>query len=147
MIFNIVTFHDYHIDKEGNIYLIMEYADGKSLDDFIKNVNGLVVEDRICPLFEPILDGVGYAHKKGILHRDIKPANVVITTDGTPKILDFGIAKIIQNNGEAAGQTVFHLHIHVIPRFKDDTVSVKWKQGEMPSDMDVIAGEIKACLK
>ena len=54
---------------------------------------------------------------------------------------------IIQNNGEAAGQTVFHLHIHVIPRFKDDTVSVKWKQGEMPSDMDVIAGEIKACLK
>ena len=97
---NIVTFHDYHIDKEGNIYLIMEYADGKSLDDFIKNVNGLVVEDRICPLFEPILDGVGYAHKQGILHRDIKPANVVITTDGTPKILDFGIAKIIKNNGE-----------------------------------------------
>lgn len=97
---NIVTFHDYHIDKEGNIYLIMEYADGKSLDDYIKNVNGLVVEDRICPLFEPILDGVGYAHKQGILHRDIKPANVVITTDGTPKILDFGIAKIIQNNGE-----------------------------------------------
>ena len=54
---------------------------------------------------------------------------------------------IIQNNGEAAGQTVFHLHIHVIPRFEGDTVSVKWKQGEMPSDMDAIAGEIKACLK
>ncbi len=97
---NIVTFHDYHIDKEGSIYLIMEYADGKSLDDYIKNVNGLIVEDRICHIFEPILDGVGYAHKHGILHRDIKPANVVITTDGTPKILDFGIAKIIKNNGE-----------------------------------------------
>ena len=54
---------------------------------------------------------------------------------------------ILQNNGEAAGQTVFHLHIHVIPRFEGDTISVKWKQGEMPADLDVIADEIKACLK
>ena len=68
---NIVSFKNYHIDKEGNIYLIMEYAEGKNLEDFIKNVNGLVVEDRICPLFEPILDAVGYAHKKKILHCDI----------------------------------------------------------------------------
>ena len=97
---NIVSFKNYHIDKEGNIYLIMEYAEGKNLEDFIKNVNGLVVEDRICPLFEPILDAVGYAHKKKILHCDIKPANVVITTEGVPKILDFGIAKIIKNQGE-----------------------------------------------
>lgn len=97
---NIVAFHDYHIDKSGNIYLVMEYADGKSLDDFIKNVNGLIVEDRICPLFEPILDGVGYAHKKGILHRDIKPANIVITTEGVPKILDFGIAQLIKNGAD-----------------------------------------------
>ncbi len=92
---NIVTFHDYHIDDDGTIFLIMEYADGESLESYINNINGLIVEDRICPLFEPILDGVGYAHKKGILHRDIKPANIVIATDGTPKILDFGIAKIM----------------------------------------------------
>ena len=67
---NIVAFHNYHIDEEGNIYLIMEYADGKDLDTYIRNVSGLIVENRICPLFEPILDGVGYAHKHGILHRD-----------------------------------------------------------------------------
>lgn len=97
---NIVSFLDFHIDKEGNIYLIMEYAEGGSLESYIKNVNGLIVEDRICPMFEPILDGVGYAHKKGILHRDIKPANIVISTDGTPKILDFGIAKIINKNAD-----------------------------------------------
>lgn len=97
---NIVSFLDFHIDKEGNIYLIMEYVEGVSLDSYIKNVNGLIVEDRICALFEPILDGVGYAHKKGILHRDIKPANIVIDTDNTPKILDFGIARIINKNAE-----------------------------------------------
>ena len=95
---NIVSFLDFHIDKEGNIYLIMEYAEGESLESYIKNINGLIVEDRICPMFEPILDAVGYAHKKGILHRDIKPANIVISTDGVPKILDFGIAKIINKS-------------------------------------------------
>lgn len=103
---NIVAFKNYHIDKQGNIYLIMEYADGKNLEDFINKVNGLVVEDRICPLFEPILDAVGYAHKKHILHCDIKPANIVITTEGIPKILDFGIAKIIKNVGEDEGDNV-----------------------------------------
>lgn len=105
---NIVTFHNYHIDKEGNVYLVMEYADGKSLEDYINNVNGLIVEERIYPLFAPILDAVGYAHKKGILHRDIKPANIIVGPDGNPKILDFGIAEIIKNDadGESEEETV-----------------------------------------
>ena len=55
---NIVRFHDYHIDELGSIYLIMEYADGISLDKYIQTVSGLIVEDKICPLFEPILDAV-----------------------------------------------------------------------------------------
>lgn len=50
---------------------------------------------------------------------------------------------ILQNNGEAAGQTVFHLHVHVIPRFEEDTVNIGWKQGDMPSDLQEIAQEIK----
>lgn len=53
---------------------------------------------------------------------------------------------ILQNNGEAAGQTVFHLHVHVIPRFEGDSVNVGWKQGEMPEDMAAIAEEIKKNL-
>lgn len=97
---NIVHFINYHIDENGNIYLIMEYADGISLDKYIETVSGLIVEDRICALFEPILDAVGYAHKHHILHRDIKPSNIIITHEGTPKILDFGIAKIIKQGKE-----------------------------------------------
>lgn len=96
---NIVHFLNYHIDEEGNVYLIMEYADGVSLEKYIETISGLIVEDRICPLFEPILDAVGYAHKHNILHRDIKPSNIIITNEGAPKILDFGIAKIIKNDG------------------------------------------------
>ena len=53
---------------------------------------------------------------------------------------------ILQNNGEAAGQTVFHLHVHVIPRFKGDTVNIGWIQGDMPEDLDAICKEIQAQL-
>ena len=53
---------------------------------------------------------------------------------------------ILQNYGEAAGQTVFHLHVHVIPRFKGDTVNIGWKQGDMPEDLDAICKEIQAQL-
>ena len=53
---------------------------------------------------------------------------------------------ILQNNGEAAGQTVFHLHVHVIPRSKGDTVNIGWKQGDMPEDLDTICKEIQAQL-
>lgn len=98
---NIVHFIDYHIDEAGNLYLIMEYADGVSLDKYIETISGLIVEERICPIFEPILDAVGFAHKHGIIHRDIKPNNIVITSEGTPKILDFGIATIIKDKSDS----------------------------------------------
>lgn len=103
---NIVTFHDYHIDEEGTIYLIMEYADGKNLDDYIRTETGLIVQEKICPLFEPILDAVGYAHAHNILHRDIKPSNIVITKDHEPRILDFGIATLIhEKKGKKGDRT------------------------------------------
>lgn len=52
---------------------------------------------------------------------------------------------VLQNNGEAAGQTVFHLHVHVIPRYYDDDVNIMWKPGETP-DLEVVAEEIKKNL-
>lgn len=55
---------------------------------------------------------------------------------------------ILQNNGEASGQTVFHLHVHVIPRFEGDTdhINIGWKPGDTPTDLAEIAAEIKANL-
>lgn len=55
---------------------------------------------------------------------------------------------VLQNNGEASGQTVFHLHVHVIPRFAGDTdtINIGWKQGETPEDLAAVAEEIKANL-
>lgn len=101
---NIVRLINFHIDEYGSVYLIMEYVDGYSIEKYLREINGLVVEDRICPIFEPILDGMGYAHKQGIVHCDIKPANIVMTTEGTSKILDFGIAQIV-NGQDLDGKT------------------------------------------
>ncbi len=103
---NIVHFINYHIDKEGNIYLIMEYAEGHTLEEYIKKVSGLIVEEKICPLFEPLLDAFNYAHKHKIIHKDIKPSNIVITNEGIPKILDFGIATILDEDDETKDKDV-----------------------------------------
>ena len=106
---NIVKLINFHKDEKGSVYLIMECAEGVSIEKFIRDINGLVVVDRICPLFEPILDGIASAHNHKtknedgklvpdpIIHCDIKPSNIVITPDKDQKIkiLDFGIAQIV----------------------------------------------------
>lgn len=103
---NIVHFINYHIDETGSIFLIMEYADGYSLEDYIKNVSGLIVEEKICSLFEPLLDAFDYAHKHNIIHKDIKPSNIIITNEGIPKVLDFGIAAFLDEGTDVADKDV-----------------------------------------
>lgn len=92
---NIVNLNNYHKDEQGNVYLIMEYANGTSIETYLNEVHGLITEEQILPLFNPILDGMSYAHKHDVIHCDIKPSNIIINSEGTPKILDFGIAKIV----------------------------------------------------
>lgn len=97
---NIVKFINYQIDESGTVFLIMQYVEGTRLDKYIREVTGLIVEDKIGPLFEPILDAIGYAHQHNVLHRDIKPSNIIISPDGTPMVLDFGISSIMNETGE-----------------------------------------------
>ena len=90
---NVVKLLDYKERKDG-LFLIMEYVDGKQLDEHIKKVTGPIPEKELTALFYQVLDAIGYAHKKGLVHRDIKPSNIMIDKEGSIKVLDFGIAKM-----------------------------------------------------
>ena len=90
---NIIKLLDYK-EKEEDLYLIMEYFDGIQLDDHINQVSGPIPENELTSLFAQILDAIGYAHDEGLVHRDIKPSNIMIDKKGKIKVLDFGIAKL-----------------------------------------------------
>lgn len=90
---NIVKFLNY-VENEYGVFLIMEYVDGCTLEDFINKKNGLIVEKRAYPMMCEILDAFSYAHNHGIVHRDIKPSNIFINKEGHIKVMDFGIAQI-----------------------------------------------------
>ena len=94
---NIVRLNEY-IEQQDGIFLIMEYVDGLTLDDYINTVTGPINEGNLVPLFSQLLDAFDYAHKKRIVHRDIKPSNIIITNEGSLKVLDFGIARIDESN-------------------------------------------------
>ena len=89
---NIVKLIDFQERKDG-LFLIMEYIEGKQLNDYIRDVTGPMPEVKLIPLFKEILSAIQYAHNKKLIHRDIKPSNVLITNEGKPKVIDFGIAK------------------------------------------------------
>ena len=94
---NIVALYDYVENDEG-LFLIMEYVSGMELDKHINTVSGPIPNDEAKQIMGQILDGFEYAHEQGIIHRDIKPSNIILTDDKKVKILDFGIAKIIEGD-------------------------------------------------
>ena len=91
---NIVTLRAFE-DNHGNPFLVMDYIDGRTLDDYLAE-KGKLTEEEVLRVLRPIAAALDYAHGKGVVHRDVKPSNVMIAKDGTPYILDFGIAREIK---------------------------------------------------
>ena len=87
----IVPVYDYG-DENGQTYLVMRYMPGGSLADLLKQ--GPLPIDEVKRIFERLTSALDYVHSKGIIHRDLKPDNIFIEQDGTPKILDFGMARL-----------------------------------------------------
>ncbi len=95
------------IPKENTYWMVMEYVEGKTLEDWIR-IHTTIGYQLVATIAAQMLDGIGHAHKKGIIHRDMKPANVMINEDGEVKIMDFGIARMrnaqrLTSHGKSVG--------------------------------------------
>ena len=104
---NICTIHEIGC-ADGQDYICFEHIQGQRLDALLGD-GGLSLE-RLLELALPLAEALAYAHGKGILHRDLKPANIMVSELGIPKVLDFGLAKVLRLDehpvpGSRAGQT------------------------------------------
>jgi len=99
---NIVRLLDGGSTQEGLPFLVMEYVEGCPIDEY-SDQHKLSVDDRLR-LFSEVCDAVQYAHEKLVIHRDLKPSNILVVADGTPKLLDFGIAKVLNPEPSAQGR-------------------------------------------
>ena len=96
---NIARLLDGGTTAEGVPYLVMEYVEGQPIVKYCEE-RGLPVRDRL-KMFLKVCDAIDYAHRNLIVHRDIKPGNILINAAGEPKLLDFGIAKLMDPSAEA----------------------------------------------
>ncbi len=94
---NIVRVHSY-FEENGTGYFVMEYLDGVSFQQYIKDHGGRISWEEALKIMLPILDALSAIHAKGIIHRDVTPDNIFITKDGTVKLLDFGAARYSLGN-------------------------------------------------
>lgn len=101
---NIARLLDGGTTEDGRPYVVMEYIEGQSIDEYCDQ-RKLAVAERLN-LFRTVCSAVAYAHQRLVIHRDLKPANILVTKDGEPKLLDFGIAKILDPHDSVAEQTV-----------------------------------------
>lgn len=105
---NIVTLLDHGVLPTGADYIVMEFVDGLAIDEFCER-HRLGVPDRIRLLVK-VLDAVAHAHRHLVVHADLKPANILITPEGEPKLLDFGLATrvaalVTRGSAESLGYT------------------------------------------
>lgn len=100
---NIAKLVDGGLTETGEPFLVMEYIEGDPILEYVRK-EGLGLEARLR-LFISLCKGVSYAHRNLVVHRDIKPSNILVDTNGVPKLLDFGLAKVVDETMSLGDRT------------------------------------------
>jgi eukaryotic-like serine/threonine-protein kinase len=121
---NIASLVDGGSDSRGAPFLVTAYIDGERIDDYCET-HGLDLHARVA-LVRDLADAIAYAHRRLVVHRDIKPANVLVDSDGTAKLLDFGIAKLLGEHGSttADGASLMTLRYAAPEQVRGERVGV-----------------------
>ena len=113
---NIARLLDGGRTSDGLPYLVMEFIDGIPITEY-SNKNKLNFEERL-KLFREVCTAVQYAHQNLVIHRDLKPGNILVTKNGTPKLLDFGIAKLIDEDLVDSNESLTRTGVwHLTPEY------------------------------
>jgi len=109
---NIARLYDGGTTADGTPYIVMEYVDGQPLDIFC-DTHALTIDERLR-LFITVCSAVQRAHQNLIVHRDLKPSNILVTAAGVPKLLDFGIAKLLDERQTMHTMAVTQVDVRVM---------------------------------
>ncbi len=90
-------------ESEGSTFIAMEFIEGEMLRDLM--ADDRLSLDQVLVLAMEVADGLSFAHDRGIVHRDLKPANIMVTKGGNAKIIDFGLAKLIESDSEVGSES------------------------------------------
>jgi eukaryotic-like serine/threonine-protein kinase len=106
---SIARLYDADTSPDGTPFFVMEYVEGIPLTDYCKTQKCSIPER--LRLFRAVCEAVLYAHQHAVIHRDLKPSNILVKADGSIRLLDFGIAKHLENLGELVDQTITGLRL------------------------------------
>ena len=108
-------------EHEGDPYLVFEYVEGQTLADLLKKKGALSVNEAVR-IIGPVLDAVAHAHQNGVIHRDLKPSNILISPEGIPRVMDFGIAERVSNKPGEQSDVLMGTPAYMAPEYIDGRI-------------------------